>query len=81
MAERSFLKTLEGGCSIPVFAYGELKGDDILLIGGILSLDGHQFVSRKGVGVAEEELGQQIANDVLTSGGDLILAEIKKQLQ
>lgn len=81
MAERSFLKTLEGGCSIPVFAYGELKENNVHLIGGILSLDGHQFISKKGTGENEEELGRQIANDVLTSGGDLILAEIKKQLQ
>ena len=81
LAERSFLKTLEGGCSIPVFAYAELSGNDVHLLGGILSLDGHQFISKKGSGEDEEELGRQIANDVLTSGGDRILAEIKKQLQ
>ena len=81
VAERSFLKTLEGGCSIPAFANGELRGKEIYLTGGILSLDGQQFISKKGIGENGLALGNQVATDVLTSGGDLILVEIKKQLQ
>jgi hydroxymethylbilane synthase len=32
LAERSFLKTMEGGCSVPVFALPKLEGDEIMKI-------------------------------------------------
>ncbi|MDR2397978.1 MAG: uroporphyrinogen-III C-methyltransferase [Spirochaetaceae bacterium] len=32
-AERAFVRTLDGGCSAPVAAYGELEGDALLLRG------------------------------------------------
>jgi hydroxymethylbilane synthase len=39
-AERSFLKTLQGGCSIPAFGYAHYEGNMITLKAGIISLDG-----------------------------------------
>jgi len=78
--ERAFLKKLEGGCSIPVFAHADLGADTLYLQGGILSLDGKQFISKTGTGDDPDELGQRVAQEVLTSGGEAILKEIKKQL-
>ncbi|MCP4457019.1 MAG: hydroxymethylbilane synthase [Cytophagales bacterium] len=80
LCERAFLKTLEGGCSIPVFANATLEGSMVNMQGGILSLDGKQLVSKKGTSKNPEELGNQLAKAVLIAGGDVILAEIKKQL-
>lgn len=80
LCERAFLKKLEGGCSIPVFANATLEGINIHLLGGILSLDGKQYISKKGRSENPKELGAQLAQEVLTDGGDVILSEIKKQL-
>ena len=80
ICERAFLQRLEGGCSIPAFANATLEGSMVKMKGGILSLDGEQFVSKKGMSENPEELGQQLAQEVLLSGGGDILSEIKKQL-
>jgi len=81
-AERSYLKVLEGGCSIPVYALATVDGETIRLRGGIVSLDGAQRIVHEVMGNCEDavELGQQLAHKVLTSGGQKILFEIKKSL-
>ena len=42
IAERAFMRTLEGGCSAPVAAHAEIKEDGICLEGGVWSLDGQE---------------------------------------
>jgi hydroxymethylbilane synthase len=81
-AERAYLRVLEGGCSIPVFALGNLQEDNIILKGGIVSLDGKERISLEVVGDLNlpEELGQQLADIVLEAGGKRILEEIKTTL-
>jgi hydroxymethylbilane synthase len=78
--ERAFLKTLEGGCSIPSFGYAWLEGNTVVLKAGIISLDGKTIVKVKRSAPIEEgkELGKSIANEVLTSGGAEILHDIRK---
>jgi len=82
IAERSFLKTLRGGCSIPVFALANLKGGEITIEGGIISLDGKQLINDTIVGNAEDgaALGKQLAQNLLFNGGDILLEKIKKQM-
>jgi hydroxymethylbilane synthase len=81
-AERSYLKTLQGGCSIPVFGYAHMEGELVSLKAGIISLDGQQVIKVKRMGSPEDvkELGEAVANEVLNLGGDRILREIKVQL-
>ena len=78
-AERAFLKTLEGGCSIPSFGYAWLEGDILTLKAGIISLDGRKLIKVKRSAPAEEgkELGKSIATEVLANGGADILHTIK----
>lgn len=78
--ERSFLKILGGGCSIPVFAHAVAEGGGLRLSAGILSLDGSEHVSCVESGNESMELGQKTAAKVISDGGGEILAEIKKQL-
>ncbi len=78
--ERSFLKTMEGGCSIPVFAHCTKDQEVHRLHGGILSLDGTQCIESKGSDEDPVVLGKKIAARVLEEGGDKILKEIKSQL-
>uniref|UniRef100_A0A8W8L5J7 hydroxymethylbilane synthase n=1 Tax=Magallana gigas TaxID=29159 RepID=A0A8W8L5J7_MAGGI len=42
VAERAFLKKLEGGCSVPVSAFSEVKDGKLSLTGGVFSIDGKQ---------------------------------------
>jgi hydroxymethylbilane synthase len=82
IAERAFLRTLEGGCSIPVFALAQLKGITYTLVGGIVSLDGTQYLRKEISFTAAdaEQRGIELATDLLKDGADVILAEIKKGL-
>jgi hydroxymethylbilane synthase len=78
-AERAFLKTLEGGCSIPSFGYAWLEGSTLTMKGGIISLDGQKVVKIKRSGPIEDgkEIGKSIAHEVLDTGGSEILEQIR----
>jgi hydroxymethylbilane synthase len=80
--ERAFLKTLEGGCSIPSFGYAWMEGPLVTLKAGIISLDGQEVIKIKRSAPVEEgkELGKGIANEVLAKGGDRILSEIRRKM-
>jgi hydroxymethylbilane synthase len=80
LAERAYLRVLEGGCSIPVFALARLAANQIHIKGGILSLDGQQRIVLEVVGSPKdaEQLGEALANQVLQAGGKTILEQIKQ---
>lgn len=80
LAERSFLRKMEGGCSIPSFGLAILENGKLIMTGGVISLDGKEIVREKTIGSPENavEVGLTLANQVLKGGGDKILAEIKK---
>ncbi|MFN3787639.1 MAG: hydroxymethylbilane synthase [Sulfurihydrogenibium azorense] len=80
-AERSFLKTLEGGCQVPLGAYCEIKDDFIHITGFIADLEGKTFIkeslSEKLTNINQaKELGQRLANILLKRGGKDILTKI-----
>jgi hydroxymethylbilane synthase len=79
LAERAFLKKLQGGCSIPVFGLATLHDSKISIAGGIVSLDGSELVKRTASGseVSPEELGNSLAEELLKAGADRILKEIR----
>ncbi|MDF2157580.1 hydroxymethylbilane synthase [Algoriphagus sp. CAU 1675] len=81
-AERAYLRVLEGGCSIPVFALASLDSDTLKLKGGIVSLDGKKRLVFEVKGSTEnpEALGQELAAQVLGAGGKEILDQIKSTL-
>jgi hydroxymethylbilane synthase len=81
-AERAFLKTLHGGCSIPTFGYAHYEEKLITLKAGIISLDGRQVVKVKKTGSPDDfrELGEAVGNEVLDTGGREILHNIRQQI-
>ena len=83
LAERAYLRVLEGGCSIPVFALAELGNNTLYLKGGIVSLDGKNRIIHKVSGNPDQSelLGRQLADLVLRDGGNEILREIKTALK
>lgn len=81
-AERSFLKVMEGGCSIPIYAKATLEGEQLTIKSGIISLDGKQKLDLNITGNKQEALalGEQLAQELLAKGGKEILEKIKEQL-
>jgi hydroxymethylbilane synthase len=81
LAERAFLKTLQGGCSIPVFGLATLdSSNDITLKGGIVSLNGSQKIELVQTHTDPHVLGQNLAQELLDKGGRQILQEIRASL-
>jgi len=81
LAERAFLRRLEGGCSIPAFGLATLDGDTISLSGGLVSLDGQKSITSNRTGSRSEAaaIGEDLGNYILSSGGRELLAEIRSQ--
>ena len=74
-AERAFLKRLGGDCKLPIAAYGELKGDMLVLNGLIGTADGRIMMRNeiRGPMNGGEELGIHLAEDLLSRGGRAIM--------
>jgi len=82
LAERAFLRTMEGGCSIPSFALATLsEAGDITLHGGLISLSGEEYIdfTQTAPATQAEGLGMAVAEQVLSHGGTAILASIREQ--
>lgn len=47
IAERAFLRKLEGGCSVPVAVQSSIENEKLILKGGVFSLDGSQSIIEK----------------------------------
>lgn len=81
LAERAFLRRMDGGCSIPVFGHAVMETDgQIMLKGGIASLNGKELIQRTMYGSNAEELGTSLAEEILASGGKKVLEDIKSAL-
>lgn len=78
-AERAFMKTMQGGCSIPVFVFAKISGRRLHVDGGIVSLDGTRMARKKIEGEIGDYLaiGQKLGHFVLDNGGHEILEQIK----
>ncbi|XP_007910037.1 porphobilinogen deaminase isoform X2 [Callorhinchus milii] len=64
IAERSFLKQLEGGCSVPVAVHSIIKGNQLYLTGAVYSLDGSESLKdTMQTGVCTEPQGEDGADD------------------
>lgn len=79
LAERSFLKTLEGGCQIPVGVYSYINNVTLNLIGMIASLDGKINIKDEISGNVKDsvQIGKSLAQKLLSRGGDEILFSIR----
>jgi len=78
-AERAFLRTLEGGCQVPIAALGQIVEGCLELDGLVASLDGWRYFRRKTRGMVSkaELIGSDLANALLADGADKVLREIR----
>jgi hydroxymethylbilane synthase len=77
-AERAFLKTLEGGCQVPIAGLAIVEGGRIKMEGLVGSVDGTRIIRERVEGPEEEaeKLGIQAATAILDRGGREILREV-----
>jgi hydroxymethylbilane synthase len=78
LAERAFLRELEGGCQVPIGVNTVLEEDILTLTGLVASLDGQRLIKDTVQGPASdaEALGSQLAQQLRSQGAQTILDEI-----
>ncbi|MDR6196375.1 hydroxymethylbilane synthase [Siphonobacter sp. SORGH_AS_0500] len=81
-AERIFLATLQGGCSIPVFGLASHVNGRISLTAGIVSLDGQKELRRTEIADTAQanSMAQKLADKIASQGGNNMVREIRANL-
>lgn len=74
-AERSFMKSLEGGCSVPLGAWGREQNDQFLLTGYFSNLDGSNILLETVRGSVDDSelLAKQLATEFHNRGAKELL--------
>ncbi|MFC7393732.1 hydroxymethylbilane synthase [Scopulibacillus cellulosilyticus] len=80
MAERAFLKKLEGGCQVPIAAHAHKEGEKLTLTGLVGTPDGKTIIKETLTGEKPEALGNQLAEVLMERGAKRILDDVKKEL-
>lgn len=77
-AERAFLKTVEGGCQVPVGVFATLEDDTLTVKAIIATIDGQTAIKDCVVGTSCEavSLGETLANRMLNAGGRKIMVDL-----
>ncbi len=80
-AERAFMKTLMGGCQVPVGAYSNTSKGIITLTGFVASLDGITYLKDSVSGSINEAsiLGEELAKQLIALGANEILNQIRNK--
>jgi hydroxymethylbilane synthase len=81
MAERAFLRGLEGGCQVPIAGFARLDSGRLSLTGLVAGVEGHRVIRGRVEGPAakSEELGKQLAEELLAQGAGNILREVYRK--
>ena len=79
MAERAFLRTIEGGCQVPVGCFSQATDSSIRLTGMVASVDGRQLLRESVEGALDdaETMASGLASELLARGGKEILDQIR----
>ena len=75
-AERSLLQTLQAGCLAPVAAWTQVEGDQLSLIGLVLSPDGREKIQARQTLPSSHavELGNQVGQQLIDRGAGRFLS-------
>ncbi len=79
--ERGFLRSIEGGCQVPVGCYSKIEEDKIHITGFVASLDGKIYLLEKESGFVSEGriIGERLSKKLIERGAAKILDEIRNQ--
>ena len=80
--ERTFLNTLEGGCTAPIGAFSYIENNIVKFKGGLFSLDGKEAIIQEDHVPLHQakDLGIRTAKKILREGGRSLLNQIKSQM-
>lgn len=83
LAERALLRTLGGGCQVPIAAHATVAGGRIRLDGLVASLDGGEVIRDSIEGDATEavRVGDELAARLLERGAGVLLADLPLQIR
>ena len=83
LAERAFLRELEGGCQVPIGVNTQIENDVLTLTGLVASLDGQKLLKESISGPAQqaEQLGEDLAQKLRKEGAGEILAAILAEIE
>ena len=78
IAERAMNATLEGGCQVPIAGFSEIHEDTLHLRGIVGTPDGSLLLHADVAGLTRdaEEVGQEVAKQLLKKGAAEILAKV-----
>ena len=78
LAERAFLRELEGGCQVPIGVNSQISNEELTLTGMVASLDGKHLIRDQASGSAAdpESIGIELAGKLKQQGAGAILKEI-----
>lgn len=78
-AERAFMKSLQGGCQVPIGCFSTINNNELTLEGFVASVDGKDFLKEKVVGNLDSlaKIGIDLAEKIRDLGGDAILAKVR----
>jgi hydroxymethylbilane synthase len=81
LAERAMNRKLQGGCQVPIGAFAVLQQNELWLRGLVGQLDGSEILRSeiKGEATHAEQLGTQLAEQLLALGADRILDAVYRQ--
>lgn len=78
--ERAFLKRLEGGCQLPCGISSRFENGAFTLKGALFSIERREWVEAAHLSGSEpEKAGIEMAEMILSAGGQAILDEIREQ--
>ena len=77
-AERALLRTLEGGCRVPVGGRATYENGVVRLRGLVASPDGALMYKDEVEGQSPEEVGETLARGLLDRGAAVILGEVRE---
>lgn len=78
LAERAMLRTLEGGCRVPVGVKSAVEGGVVRIEGLVISPDGALVYRAEAEGEEPEEVGERLARELLEQGAAVVLGEIRE---
>ena len=83
MAERAFLRTLEGGCQVPIGANAIIENGEIYLEGMVGNLNGSVNWREKIVGATNESenLGRSLAQILIAKGANELLKKTRERVE
>jgi len=80
LAERAFLNRLEGGCQVPIAAFGQMEKEKLILTGLVADIEGKTVIreSLTASFAMVEQIGVDLAEKMLEMGAGEILEKLQR---